>query len=244
MSKLFWVAVAAVVAISALSVARAQLGPNLVVNGSFEEPISDNIWGRNPATWFADQSFAGWTVTQGDIDIHRSGVGDVAEGNAYDGLQYVDLNGSSVGGIQQTIFIATPGVYRLSFAMSGNTGANNQLAPDKARSMRVKLSTDGTDVFNSIFTWDPGLHPTHGGHSVPNSQSYDWHETIILIPASGSYVLSFTSLFTANELGGPTIDDVRLQLVMCSYNGDVNGDGTVDDTDLLIVLFNFGNQCP
>jgi len=27
-------------------------------------------------------------------------------------------------------------------------------------------------------------------------------------------------------------------------NGDVNGDGIVDDADLLIVLFNFGNRCP
>ena len=27
-------------------------------------------------------------------------------------------------------------------------------------------------------------------------------------------------------------------------DGDVNGDGVVDDADLLIVLFNFGNRCP
>jgi hypothetical protein len=30
----------------------------------------------------------------------------------------------------------------------------------------------------------------------------------------------------------------------CTLDGDVNGDGIVDDADLLIVLFNFGNQCP
>jgi len=29
----------------------------------------------------------------------------------------------------------------------------------------------------------------------------------------------------------------------CTLNGDVNGDGKVDDADLLIVLFNFGSQC-
>jgi len=29
----------------------------------------------------------------------------------------------------------------------------------------------------------------------------------------------------------------------CTLNGDVNGDGRVDDADLLIVLFNFGNRC-
>jgi probable HAF family extracellular repeat protein len=30
----------------------------------------------------------------------------------------------------------------------------------------------------------------------------------------------------------------------CTLVGDVNGDGRVDDADLLTVLFNFGNQCP
>jgi probable HAF family extracellular repeat protein len=30
----------------------------------------------------------------------------------------------------------------------------------------------------------------------------------------------------------------------CTLNGDVNGDGVVDDADLLEVLFNFGNRCP
>jgi probable HAF family extracellular repeat protein len=29
----------------------------------------------------------------------------------------------------------------------------------------------------------------------------------------------------------------------CTLNGDVNGDGIVDDADLLTVLFNFGNRC-
>jgi len=217
MGQIFRVAATAVVAISALSAACA-LGPNLVVNGSFEEPISDNRFSLNPATWSSGQSFAGWTVTQGAIDIHRSGTGTggsfVAAGNAYDGLQYLDLNGTpGIGGIEQTIFITTPGVYRLSFAMSGNTGWNGLMAPNAPRDMRVKVSQGATDVFNSIFTWNPASHPTHGGHSVPNSQSYDWHQTDILITAPGNYALSFTSLFTTNGYVGPTIDDVRLQLV-------------------------------
>jgi hypothetical protein len=42
-----------------------------------------------------------------------------------------------------------------------------------------------------------------------------------------------------------TVDDADLLQVLFAFGGsdasaDVNGDGTVDDADLLIVLFNFG----
>jgi hypothetical protein len=44
-----------------------------------------------------------------------------------------------------------------------------------------------------------------------------------------------------------TIDDADLLIVLFNFggtgDGDVNRDGAVDDADLLIVLFNFGNSC-
>jgi hypothetical protein len=44
-----------------------------------------------------------------------------------------------------------------------------------------------------------------------------------------------------------TIDDADLLIVLFNFggtgDGDVNRDGVVDDADLLIVLFNFGNSC-
>jgi probable HAF family extracellular repeat protein len=39
-------------------------------------------------------------------------------------------------------------------------------------------------------------------------------------------------------------DEAFLLDTRCTLSGDVNGDGIVDDADLLIVLFNFGNRCP
>ena len=39
-------------------------------------------------------------------------------------------------------------------------------------------------------------------------------------------------------------DEAFLLDTRCTLSGDVNGDGVVDDADLLIVLFNFGNRCP
>jgi len=45
-----------------------------------------------------------------------------------------------------------------------------------------------------------------------------------------------------------TVDDADLLAVLFAFgssdpDADQNDDGVVDDADLLIVLFNFGNQC-
>jgi len=199
--------VAFTVTLYTLGIACAQLGPNLVTNGSFETPIGNNQWGRNPATWFAGQTFGGWTVTQGSVDIVRFGVSPLGAGPSYDGVQLVDLNGSpGVGGIRQDITIADPGIYRLHFALSGNTGVD----PDSPRIVRVQLSLGATDVFNSTFTWNLSDHPSHNTFNLP---SWDVYQVDFLVPTAGIYTLSFTSLTVTNNAYGPMIDDVRLQLV-------------------------------
>lgn len=211
--QIFRVAATTVVAISALSAACA-LGPNLVVNGSFEVPITDNLWNQNPTTWFAGQSFPGWNVTQGSIDIKRSGVrssvGVVGTGNAYDGLQFVDLNGNRPGAIAQTLTISQGGVYRLSFAMSANVYDG---LPNLVRSLRVQLVQGASPVYDSVFTWNPANHPNHRSYQINNALSYDWNQIDITINTPGNYTLSFTSLYTRSPAEGPVIDDVRLQLV-------------------------------
>jgi len=210
------VVAAMVIALRLLSEASA-LGPNLVINGSFEEPESTNNWGNNPSTWFAGQTFGNWTVTQGNIGLERSGLLNVAPGNAFDGVQYVDLNGEdAVGGIAQTITVGMSGVYRLSFAMSGNTGYNDtdlSYFPDSPRPMRVQLALGATPIYDNIFVWRRADHPGHRGHGIPNGLKYAWHQVDILLSAPGNYTLSFTSLYTEGPYGGPIVDDVRLQLV-------------------------------
>jgi len=200
--------VAFTVTLYTLGIAFAQLGPNLVTNGSFETPIiASNNWGSNPATWFAGQTFGGWTVTQGSVDIKRFGIPRMGAGPSYDGLQLVDLNGTpGVGGIRQDITIADPGIYRLHFALSGNTVAD----PNSPRIVRVQLSLGGTDAFNRTFTWRLSDHPSHHPENRP---SWDVYQVDFLVPTAGIYTLSFTSLTTTNNGYGPFIDDVRLQLV-------------------------------
>jgi len=198
--------VAFTVTLYTLGIAFAQLGPNLVTNGSFETPIGNNQWGSNPNTWFAGQIFGGWTVTQGSVDIVRFGVSPLGAGPSYDGVQLVDLNGSGVGGIRQDITIADPGIYRLHFALTGNTTAD----PNSPRIVRVQLSLGATDAFNSTFTWNLSDHPSHNTFNLP---SWDVYQVDFLIPTAGIYTLSFTSLTVTNGAQGPMIDDVRLQLV-------------------------------
>ncbi|GIV06328.1 MAG: hypothetical protein KatS3mg016_1903 [Fimbriimonadales bacterium] len=57
-----------------------------------------------------------------------------------------------------------------------------------------------------------------------------------------------TSLPSRGDVNGDcTIDDADLLVVLFNFgnsgDGDVNADGIVDDADLLIVLFNFGASC-
>ena len=199
--------VAFTVTLYTLGIACAQLGPNLVTNESFETPIGDNRWGSNPATWFAGQTFGGWTVTQGSVDIKRFGIPRMGAGPSYDGVQFVDLNGTpGVGGIRQDITIANPGIYRLRFALSGNTAQD----PNSPRIVRVQLSLGATDAFNSTFTWNLSDHPNHDNTNLP---SWDVYQVDFLVPTAGIYTLSFTSLTVTNNASGPIIDDVRLQLV-------------------------------
>jgi len=234
-NRIWRLAAASTVTLYAFGIACAQLGPNLVNNGSFETPIGDNRWGRNPNTWFAGQTFDGWTVTLGSVDIVRSGVPPFGAGLSYDGVQILDLNGAVVGGISQNITIADQGIYRLHFALTGNTAGD----PDSPRIVRVRLSLGATDAFNSTFTWKLSDHPNHDAF---NLLSWDVYQVDFLVPTAGIYTLSFTSLTFTNNIWGPMIDDVRLQLVPCTaHNGDVDANGCVDDADLLAVLFAFGS---
>lgn len=182
----------------------AQLGPNLIVNGSFETPESYNRWGGED-TYFAGQSFLGWRITQESIDIVRVPTRfTTLPSFAYDGQQYVDLNGSpGVGGIAQDFTISQDGVYRLQFAMSANLDTT-VLGP---RTMRVDITSGSTTVYTDNFTWN-----------FNNPDQWVPYSIDIVLPAAGNYTLTFTSTTFLEDpvwgrAFGPIIDDVRLQLV-------------------------------
>jgi len=67
---------------------------NIVVNDDFESPIAN--WDMN--LYSAGQTFDGWTVESGDIQLIAPGRWQNASGN-----QSVDLNGSTTGAILQDL---------------------------------------------------------------------------------------------------------------------------------------------
>lgn len=199
---------------------------NLVLNGSFETPITDNMWGQNPGSWFAGEEFGHWHVIQGSIDIKRF------SGNP-EGEQRIDLNGTpGVGGIYQDITVDRPGEHLLSFFLSANTSDD----PDAPRRLRVSLS-EGDDFY--LLEERQWLLADHPGHNLVDAPLWDYHVFTIVLPQPGTYRLTFTSLTTVNDFAGPYLDHVILQYL---FNSDVNGDGCVNDLDLLAVLFAFGES--
>lgn len=126
----------------AFVVSSSALATNLVQNGSFETPISGNRFGTNPHSWFTGQTLDGhWYVSQGSIDIVRPPHPPLPA--AYDGAEYIDLNGmpnTGMGGVYQDISVAVAGVYTLSFAQHGNYSYNRT----QARRMNV--------AFGSLFS--------------------------------------------------------------------------------------------
>jgi hypothetical protein len=172
-------------------ICSSALATNLVQNGSFESPISNNRFGSNPATWFNGQTFGGyWNVFQANIDIVRTPYSPLPA--AYEGVQYIDLNGTTtLGGVYQDIFVGSAGVYTLSFAQHGNYSFNRTIP----RTMSV--------AFGSLFS---------GSYTHRHGDPWRLYSVTLTINTPGTYRLSFVST-TSTNAEGPLVDDVRLELV-------------------------------
>jgi choice-of-anchor C domain-containing protein len=86
-------------------------GPNIVLDGDFEQP---NLNGLDFAEYSAGQTFGSWTVGDGSVDL--MGPYWVPA----HGAQSLDLNGSGAGTIYQDLTTHSGQYYLLSLAMAGN----------------------------------------------------------------------------------------------------------------------------
>ena len=185
MGQLFRVATMAVVALSVLSAAHAQ--PNLVVNGSFEDPALNSSAAVFP-------SIPGWTLSYGPaIEIQRQYNG----WSAAHGSQWVELDARGSIGIYQNIPTTSGAVYQLSFAFSPRP----ENRPDNEAYDGVRVLWGGNHV--ATITAD--------GRSLSQP---NWVYYTYTLVASGTLTrLEFQDAGLYSNGYGAFIDDVRLELV-------------------------------
>lgn len=168
--------VALFVALFLVTTAVAQ-PPNLLVNGSFETGPGNGL--AAPST-----AMTGWLVYTGSID-------QVGLWSTPAGARSVDLDGSSPGGLRQTVTTIPNRAYEVSFLLAGN--------PDAPGPKSVRVSVAGV---SQVFTFDST------GFTYENM---GWVRRAMPFVATGtSSTIEFESLSVPASSQGAVLDDVIL----------------------------------
>ena len=168
-------------ALPALLATSAQ-AQNLLVNGSFEQPVISTPFQR-----FAAPSTAipGWTVSAGNLDLCAR------VWQQTDGSNSLDLDGDRAGAIEQT-FTTQPGrCYTVLFQFSGNPSNLPRI-----KTMRIDAANESTTIqFDTA------------GRAFQNMgwELREWQFTA----TAAQTTLEFTSL-TDSSGWGPALDNVRV----------------------------------
>ena len=203
------------VALSALSAASAQ---NLVQDPSFETTISNNNYGFNPTTWFANQSFGGgvWQVISGSIDLVRVPGFGGPPGPGND--QFVELNGNNPGAIRQRVTVSQDGLYDFSFYYGGYAATASGLDAASDYELRAEariVDSTGFVVHSAIVSWSIAAGGFNGS----------WINTPYMAQialSADTYYVEFETLHFGGvdsnnnyipDYFGPRIDGVNLSLV-------------------------------
>lgn len=186
---------------------------NLIVNGSFEEPMIGNtadddgeLLGRFPM----NAPIPSWNVASGFANPDLIREEPPTSSYVADGRQYVELNGSpGKSRIEQTVTISAPGVYRLKFLMSGSWHPDDS-ANDRTMLVEILNSSNNSAVLSTT-----AVHSAGAGYTW-TPFSYD----VTLF--AGTYIVAFESTTSSPAydpwgLGadsvGPRLDNVSLELV-------------------------------
>lgn len=172
---------------AALLTAATNANAAIIVNGGFEDGPSTG--GSFTTLGTGDTSITGWTVTGGSIDY----IGGYWPG-ALGTYHSVDLAGTSLGTISQTIATIAGQWYEVSFYVSKN--------PD-----------GGADTRTGTVSFDGSSLPF--SYSIPTSLS-DMHwvqYTYDFLATDSSTVLSFAADASAGCCYGPALDEVDVAAV-------------------------------
>ncbi len=170
-----------------LAVSDVVVPTNAVSHGSFETPFlgESNL---TVLTFSAGQTFGGWTVASNTVDL----VGTLWQ--AADGVQSVDMSGTSAGAIYQDVATVPGQQYYLHFALAGNPSGGQTI---KTNQVWWNGSLLDTVTFNIT------------GHSVT---AMGWTNLEYLVTATGTTTrVQFVSLNSGDY--GPALDQVILEAV-------------------------------
>lgn len=180
MKNILWGLVAALLLTSGANAAS-------IVNGSFEE-------GTNPGSFTTlgtgSTAIAGWTVSAGSVDYIGS------YWTASDGVRSVDLAGSSVGTLAQTLNDLTAAKrYVVSFDIARN--------PDGGTTPRTGTFSAGGQSFEFAYT-----------DATSTRANMNWERVSYVFQATGtSSTISFSSDASAGCCWGPALDNVTIAAV-------------------------------
>ena len=171
-------------AITGAASPAAAATPDLISDGSFETPVVAPPWIQVRA----GQSLGNWTVDAGNVELIHNG------GNAADGQQYVDLDGSNAAGtIHQDLSTKLGARYTIRFALAGNPEGGPTV-----KTLRLQFG-----AFTRTFTFDTT------GHTWNDP---GWVTQTVTLPALNTTTrLSLQSLDTGSPLSyGPMVDAVSV----------------------------------
>lgn len=194
------------------------------INGGFEVPAIAGQFltiapGSEPAGF-------GWRVTAGTVDTVRQGFFGVA---AFEGTQWLDLDGSSAGTIMQS-FATTAGTqYLVSFAYANNPFATGGATVPARGTFRVLDDATSADL----------MSPLQLLHSSSTPADLLWTTTgDLLFTATGVFTsFSFQSNNPAASFGGLFLDGVTLA---ARPGGPGTGGSVPEPSSALLALLGLG----
>jgi choice-of-anchor C domain-containing protein len=114
---------------------------NLVTNGGFESPAY-----QNQITTLTGSQLSGWTIDKGDVQVIKNTFWTPAEG-----IQSLDMSGTTPGNIRQTISTEPGATYTMTFRMAGNPDGNGKGLGYELKELEVYW--DGTAI-SPTYTFD------------------------------------------------------------------------------------------
>lgn len=165
---------------------------SLLVDGGFETPYTYDIYDNGRE---AGEVVGAWDVVSGTVDLVAS-----ADLSPFEGTQSLDLSGTGVGRISQSVTTAPGVTYQLTFQLAGNVTG-------------LLMSDDSQPIKQLEVIWNGSVVDTLSFDITGHTQtSMGWELRTFNVTATGTTsTLAFASL--TDSIYGPVIDDVGLNPV-------------------------------